>query len=168
MVQLLQSKAKQGPRHGDNLLINFCNFYTITVRINIFLNQTLTYYNKILQNCKYGINSSFGFRLGIFQSVFETKDYNYCASTAIISQCYTFHRRQKLKIRNIMWMNPRNSDTKLRLKQMYLWKFLSNNFLNNEKQNQPSRGVLEKRCSENMKQINRRTPMPKCNFNKVY
>ena len=32
---------------------------------------------------------------------------------------------------------------------------------------QPSRGVLKKRCSENMQQINRRTPMPKCDFNKV-
>ena len=34
-------------------------------------------------------------------------------------------------------------------------------------QKQPSRGVLNKRCSENMQQIYRRTPMPKCNFNKV-
>ena len=29
------------------------------------------------------------------------------------------------------------------------------------------RGVLRKICSENMQQIYRRTPMPKCNFNKV-
>ena len=34
-------------------------------------------------------------------------------------------------------------------------------------QKQPLKGVLEKRCSENMQQIYRRTPMPKCNFNKV-
>ena len=33
-------------------------------------------------------------------------------------------------------------------------------------QKQPSRGVLSKRCSENMQQIYRRTPMPKCDFNK--
>ena len=32
---------------------------------------------------------------------------------------------------------------------------------------QPSRGVLRKRCSENMPQIYRRTPIPKCDFNKV-
>ena len=32
---------------------------------------------------------------------------------------------------------------------------------------QHSRGILRKRCSENMRQIYRRTPMPKCNFNKV-
>ena len=32
---------------------------------------------------------------------------------------------------------------------------------------QPSRGVPRKRCSENMPQIYRRTPMPKCDFNKV-
>ena len=29
-------------------------------------------------------------------------------------------------------------------------------------QKQPSRGVFSKRCSENMQQIYRRTPMPKC------
>ena len=34
-------------------------------------------------------------------------------------------------------------------------------------QNQPSIGVLIKKCSEKMKQIYRRTSMPKCDFNKV-
>ena len=34
-------------------------------------------------------------------------------------------------------------------------------------QKQPSRGVLRKSCSENMQEIYRRTPMPKCDFNKV-
>ena len=34
-------------------------------------------------------------------------------------------------------------------------------------QKQPSRGFLRKRCSENMQQICRRTPIPKCDFNKV-
>ena len=34
-------------------------------------------------------------------------------------------------------------------------------------QKQPSRGVLNKRYSENMQQIYIRTPMPKCDFNKV-
>ena len=34
-------------------------------------------------------------------------------------------------------------------------------------QKQLSRGVLKKRCSENMQQIYRRTPMTKCDFNKV-
>ena len=29
------------------------------------------------------------------------------------------------------------------------------------------RGVLKKRCSENIQQMYRRTPMPKCDFNKV-
>ena len=32
---------------------------------------------------------------------------------------------------------------------------------------QPFRGVLRKKCSDNMQQIYRRTPLPKCNFNKV-
>ena len=34
-------------------------------------------------------------------------------------------------------------------------------------QKQPLRGVPRKRCSENMQQIYRRTPMLKCDFNKV-
>ena len=34
-------------------------------------------------------------------------------------------------------------------------------------QKQSPRGVLEKRCSENMPQIYRRTPISKCDFNKV-
>ena len=33
-------------------------------------------------------------------------------------------------------------------------------------QKQPSRGVLIKKCSENMQQIYRRTNVPKCDFNK--
>ena len=35
------------------------------------------------------------------------------------------------------------------------------------KQKQPSRDVPKKRCSENIQQIFRRTPIPKCDFNKV-
>ena len=34
-------------------------------------------------------------------------------------------------------------------------------------QKQPPKGVPRKRCSENMQQIYRRPPMPKCDFNKV-
>ena len=34
-------------------------------------------------------------------------------------------------------------------------------------QKQPSRGVLRKKCSENMQQIYRRTPMAKCDFDKA-
>ena len=34
-------------------------------------------------------------------------------------------------------------------------------------QKQPPRGIPRKWCSENMQQIYRRTPMPKCDFNKV-
>ena len=33
-------------------------------------------------------------------------------------------------------------------------------------QKQPSRGVFERSCSENMQQVYRRTHMPKCDFNK--
>ena len=34
-------------------------------------------------------------------------------------------------------------------------------------QKEPPRGFLRKRCSENMQQIYRRTPMPKCDINKL-
>ena len=34
-------------------------------------------------------------------------------------------------------------------------------------QKQLPRGVLRKKCSENMQQIYRSTPMPKCDFNEV-
>ena len=33
---------------------------------------------------------------------------------------------------------------------------------------QPSKGVLTKKCSENMQQIYKRTSMPKCDFNKFF
>ena len=45
--------------------------------------------------------------------------------------------------------------------QMYQWGHCYS-------QKQPSRGVLNKRCSENMFEIYKRTLMPNCNFNKVY
>ena len=37
----------------------------------------------------------------------------------------------------------------------------------NNLQKQPPREVLNKRCSKNMQQSYGRTPMPKCDFNKV-
>ena len=40
-------------------------------------------------------------------------------------------------------------------------------FVATKVQKQPSIDVLIKRCSENMQQIYRRTPTPKCDFNKV-
>ena len=36
-----------------------------------------------------------------------------------------------------------------------------------KQQKQPPSGVPRKRCSENMQEMYRRTPMPKCDFNKV-
>ena len=50
-----------------------------------------------------------------------------------------------------------------------LWCWWSKNFQNYRmaQQKQPYRGVLKKRCSENMQQIYRRTLMLKCDFNKV-
>ena len=47
--------------------------------------------------------------------------------------------------------------------------FALNHFMsgNSELQKQPPRGVPRKKCSENIQQIYRKTPMLKCNFNKA-
>ena len=45
--------------------------------------------------------------------------------------------------------------------------FKSNSSIISNEQKQPSRDVLRKRCSRNMQQIYRRTPMSKCDFNKI-
>ena len=47
-----------------------------------------------------------------------------------------------------------------------LWDSMRCNYCDNFPK-QPSRGVLMKRRSESRQQIYRKTPMPKCNFNKV-
>ena len=39
--------------------------------------------------------------------------------------------------------------------------------INIKNQKQPCKGVLKKSCSENLQQILRRTPLPKCDFSKV-
>ena len=43
-----------------------------------------------------------------------------------------------------------------------VWPYIAANF-----QKDLSRVVLRKRCSENMQQIYRRTPLPRCDFNKI-
>ena len=50
------------------------------------------------------------------------------------------------------------------LKHVLTWDTLSNRYF---KQKQPPTGVLKKKCCENMQDIYRRTPMLKCDFNKV-
>ena len=37
----------------------------------------------------------------------------------------------------------------------------------NFRSSRPEVGVLQKSCSENIQQVYRRTPMPKCDFNKL-
>ena len=43
----------------------------------------------------------------------------------------------------------------------------SSKIIKTEHQEQPLRGVARKRCSDNMQQMYRRTPLPKCDFNNV-
>ena len=45
--------------------------------------------------------------------------------------------------------------------------YISVPLIKNYKQKQPSRDVLEKKCSENMQQVYRRAPMPQCDCNKA-
>ena len=50
----------------------------------------------------------------------------------------------------------------------YIEHKLLNKFPNDKnRQKQPTRGVPRKRCSAIVQQMNRKTPMPKCDFNKV-
>ena len=49
---------------------------------------------------------------------------------------------------------------------IFVCRTLCNKYQNNLRK-QPSWDVLGKRCFENMQQIYRRTPIPKCDFNKV-
>ena len=49
----------------------------------------------------------------------------------------------------------------------YTWETVTSVLKNSFSLKQPFKGVLEKRCSENMQQIYRWTPMLKCDFNKV-
>ena len=68
-------------------------------------------------------------------------------------------------------MNPTRKWRKSNIRQLYAYlKKLKTYFPELKEcweQKQPCRGVLRKKCSENMQQINRRTPMSKCDFSKV-
>ena len=65
--------------------------------------------------------------------------------------------KQKL-VSGPLWQAP------IILSFTYPWRMI---YHINTQQKQSPRGVPRKRCSENMQQIYRRTPMPKCDFNKV-
>ena len=68
--------------------------------------------------------------------------------------------------------NPNAFDTGLSDHHLLVCSMLKPSLQKNEpkllvhRQKQPSRGVLRKKCSANMRHIYRRTPMPKCDFNK--
>ena len=48
-----------------------------------------------------------------------------------------------------------------------IFNFSGTERVKDQDQKQPPRGVPRKMCSENMHQIYRRTPMAKCDFNKI-
>ena len=62
------------------------------------------------------------------------------------------------------WDNPLDTGRKLNIPKTFRG---HPGHLLNALHKQLSRGVLRKKCSENMQQIYKRTPMPKCDFNKL-
>ena len=60
-----------------------------------------------------------------------------------------------------------NNLSYLNIVRWYMWIFFLCCLFCNNCQKQPTLGVLSKRCSENMLQIYKKTPMLKGNFNKV-
>ena len=72
-------------------------------------------------------------------------------------------RRQKMKsthFANNQWLWIKSNFDSQKIKDLCVSEGVQ--------QKQSSGGVLRKRCSENMQQIYRRTPMSKCEFNKLH
>ena len=68
----------------------------------------------------------------------------------------TFNTASQTQVKNIRELKKRRTFDYLEVRRV-----------NTEDQKQPSRGVFKKRCSESMQKMYRRTPMPKCDFNKA-
>ena len=67
-------------------------------------------------------------------------------------QCLCFISNQFFKSTEVLTFQRRKTDCHINIRKF---------------QRQPSEGVLKKKCFEIMQQIYRRTPMLKCDFNKV-
>ena len=78
----------------------------------------------------------------------------------ILSKCISVNVFVFSKFNNVSLESAWNSTESVR---RVIFKTLSSRYY----QKQPSRCVLRKRCSENIQQIYRRTPMPKYDFNTV-
>ena len=89
-------------------------------------------------NCLHSRNSSFKFLSFLEQLIFKYLQTVVCLTTSKLSKLTLFVMTS--------------------IDVLHVWEV---------EQKQPSRGVFIKRCSGNMQQIFRRTPMPKCDFNKV-
>ena len=79
-----------------------------------------------------------------------------------MAKCLFPHRKMK------SYQQSSNCDYLQNCKRSLLWglfiRILLTIVFRTNKQKQPARGVPRKRCSENMQQIYRRTPMSKCDF----
>ena len=75
----------------------------------------------------------------------------------------------KILARTVLEIELQRRPSKIRCEMQLDWLEKWNNSLriHFKLQKQPSRGVLRKKCSQNMQKIYRRTPMPRCDFNKV-
>ena len=87
----------------------------------------------------------------------------YCVKNFLQKKCKNWNKL-RLKVNEHQWHLARGGLMDFSWKPS-IFKKLQPFKLNLQKQ--PSRDVLRNRCSKNMQQIYRRTPMPKCDFNKV-
>ena len=82
-------------------------------------------------------------------------------------------RLQEFKRLKVSWKLCLNLFSRKQIKQVLVWMTIWHQescvwrMLGKQVQNQSPRRVLRKSCSENMQQMYRRTPMSKCDFNKV-
>ena len=86
------------------------------------------------------------------------------SSWSATADCLTHLRRFPVKLEIPMCFAALVKKWRYVLTPPYISGFLQYSRI---EQKQPSRGVLRKSCSEDMQQIYRRTPMPKCGFNTV-
>ena len=127
------------------------NIFAIMLFLQICRGNHIAYLLTLYHKANVNHTSAF-----FFWSTFHSC---YCFGWSIIF-LFLCLRQQTLFI-NCSFLVPKQTEIK------WNYQFYQSENGHYELQKQPPRGVSKKRCSENMQQIYRRTPMPKCDFNKV-
>ena len=113
---------------------------------------------------------------GVFKNTFFIEQIRWLLFKLIILidwKCI-YHMENQRFLRSFTYLKKSKNVCNIK-KKIQCWRILTQLFeqytyssnLNVSYQKEPSRGVLRKRWSVNMQQIYRRTPLPKCYFNKV-